>query len=267
MNKDRRINHLLFMDDLKLYAKNDKQLQELVGVVKAYSDDINMEFGLSKCAVLSVKGGKLKPSDGLVLPSGDLMKEVDEEGYKYLGVLQRDSLMCSEMKDKVRTEYFRRLVLLLKSELYAGNLITGINAWAIGIVRYTAGVLNWGVTELKKMDVKTRKTMTLHGAFHRNSDVDRLYMKRKDGGRGLISLVDCVRIEEENLLEYVTKSREWMLQKVVEHGIVPGTVTTVDSKKKKDQERKERFMAKPLHGRFLKAAKEDAEGNAIARPR
>ena len=267
VNEDRSINHLLFMDDLKLYARSDEQLQELVGVVKAYSDDIKMEFGLSKCAALSVVGGKVKPSDGLVLPSGEVMKEVDEDGYKYLGVLQRDSLMYTEMKEKVRTEYFRRLGRLLKSELYAGNLIAGINAWAIGIVRYTAGVLNWGATELKKLDVKTRKIMTLHGAFHRNSDVDRLYMKRKDGGRGLISLVDCVRIEEENLLEYVTKSSEWMLQKVVDHGIVPGTVTTVDYKKRKDQERKDRFMAKPLHGRFLKAAKEDAEGNAIAGPR
>ena len=79
-----------------------------------------------------------------------------------------------------------------------------INIW------YTAGVLDWGSTELKKMDVKTRKTMTMHGAFHRKSDVDRLYMKRKHGGRGLISVVDCVRIEEENLLEYTTKSNEWI---------------------------------------------------------
>ena len=165
-NTDRSINHLLFMDDLKLYASNDKQLETLVNMVKNYSDDIKMEFGMSKCAMLSVVKGKRKPGEGLELPSGDVMKDVDQDGYKYLGVLQKDSLMCSEMKKKVKTEYSRRLGCLLKSELYAGNLIAGINAWAIGVVRYTAGVLDWGVTELKKMDVKTRKTMTMHGAFH-----------------------------------------------------------------------------------------------------
>ena len=97
-------------------------------------------------------------------------------------------------------ERVRRLKCLLKPELYAGNLIAGINAWAIGIVRYTAGVLEWHKGELKKMDVQTRKTMTMHGAFHIKSDTDRLYLKRKDGGRGLISVTDCVRMEEENLI-------------------------------------------------------------------
>ena len=92
---------------------------------------------------------------GLELPNGDVMKDVDEEGYKYLGVLQDSSILSAEMKNKVKTEYFRRLVCLLKSQLYASNLIAGINAWAIGIVRYTAGVLDWGKGELKAMDVKT----------------------------------------------------------------------------------------------------------------
>ena len=60
-------------------------------------------------------------------------------------------------------------------------------------------------------DVKTRKTMTMHGAFQIKSSVDRLYLKRKDGGRGLISITDCVRMEEENLVRYVAASEEWML--------------------------------------------------------
>ena len=266
-HEERKINHLLFMDDLKLYAKNDEQLEELVGVVKSYSDDIQMEFGLSKCAVLSVVKGKRKPNDGLKLPSGEMMKDVDEDGYKYLGVLQKDSLLSAEMKEKVKKEYFRRLGLLLKSELYAGNTIAGINSWAIGIVRYTAGILDWGATDLKKMDCKTRKTMTMHGAFHRKSDVDRLYLKRKDGGRGLISVVDCVRMEEENLLKYTTESSEWMLQQVVQHRVVTGTVQAVEYKKRVERQRKERLMAKPLHGRFFRGTSEDENGEPIAGPR
>lgn len=268
-NTDRSISHLLFMDDLKLYAggRNAKsQLEELVSVVKGYSDDIRMEFGMSKCAVLSVERGKRVEEVGLELPSGEVMADVEEEGYKYLGVLQTDTFMSAEMKKKVKKEYFRRLKLLLKSQLYAGNLIAGINAWAIGIVRYTAGVLDWGKVELRKIDVQTRKMMTMHGAFHRNSNVDRLYLKRKDGGRGLISVLDCVRLEEENLLKYVTDSSEWMLQKVLEHGIVKGNAQA-DYKKAKEHERKESLLAKPLHGRFFRTTKEDEHGEVIAGPR
>ena len=143
---------------------------------------------------------------------------------------------------------------MLKSELYAGNLIAGINAWAIGIVRYTAGVLDWTKGELSKVDVQTRKMLTMHGAFHRKSNVDRLYLKRKDGGRGLISVYDCVKLEEENLLKYVTDSDEWMLQKVLEHGIVEGNAQA-DYKKATELKRKDSLLAKPLHGRFFRTTK------------
>ena len=46
------INHLLFMDDLKLYGRSEEDLDKLVEVVHVYSRDIGMEFGLDKCAVL-----------------------------------------------------------------------------------------------------------------------------------------------------------------------------------------------------------------------
>ena len=65
------------------------------------------------------------------------MKEIDENGYKYL---QSEKVMHREMKVKISKEYMRRVKLLAKSELYAGHLVKGINAWAIGVVRYSAGI-------------------------------------------------------------------------------------------------------------------------------
>ena len=95
---------MLFMDDLKLYGKNEKQVMELVRTVESFSKDIRMEFGMSKCAVLHVVKGKRHRVDGLELPSGEVMKDVDQEGYKYLGILQTDVMMTKEMKKKVRQE-------------------------------------------------------------------------------------------------------------------------------------------------------------------
>ena len=43
------INHLLFMDDLKLYETSKDQLDSLVQVVRIFSQDIKMSFGLDKC--------------------------------------------------------------------------------------------------------------------------------------------------------------------------------------------------------------------------
>ena len=53
------------------------------------------------------------------------------------------------------------------------------------------------------MDRMTRKVMTIHGALHPKSDVDRVYVSRCNGGRGLISVQMCARTEENNLARYV----------------------------------------------------------------
>ena len=49
--------------------------------------------------------------------------------------------------------------------------------------------------ELEEFDRKTRKPMTMHGAQHPKADVDRLYLLKCEGGRGLIGLEDCVQVE------------------------------------------------------------------------
>ena len=47
-----KINHLLFIDDLKLFDKTEGQLETLINSVRVFSSDINMEFGIEKCGIL-----------------------------------------------------------------------------------------------------------------------------------------------------------------------------------------------------------------------
>jgi hypothetical protein len=237
------------MDDLKLYARDKDDLDQLLNVVNVFSQDIGMEFGLDKCAMLVMEAGKRVACEGIALPDGHRIKEVDENGYKYLGVLQGASIKTKEMKELVRKEYLRRVRRVARSRLYAGNLITAVNVWAVSVVRYTAGVLKWSARELKDMDIKTRKLLTVNGAFHRLSNKDRLYMKRKVGGRGLISVEDCVRVEEAGLREYVMGSDEWML-KVVANGMVPGELKE-DYQQRLAKERADATRAKTIHGKFF----------------
>ena len=92
------------------------------------------------------------------------------------------------MKYKIRKEYLRRTRKLLETKLSSRNIIKGINTWAVPLIRYSGPFLKWTRDELKQMDQRTRKLMTMHKALHPRDDVDRLYVPRKDGGRGLASI-------------------------------------------------------------------------------
>ena len=90
------------MEDLKLYAKSETELDSLIQAMIIFCDDVDMVFGLGRCAVLVLKGGKMFRTERIVLPDGKRIREVNLDGYKYLGVLQLDSIMNREMKKKSR---------------------------------------------------------------------------------------------------------------------------------------------------------------------
>ena len=93
------INHLFFMDGLKVYGKDKAEIESLVSTVQLISQDIGMEFWLKKW------GGELCRSEGIKLINGQTINEVDDEGYKYLGILELNKFKEREMKDIFRTEY------------------------------------------------------------------------------------------------------------------------------------------------------------------
>ena len=107
------------------------------------------------------------------------------------------------MKLNVLKEYIRRLRKVLKSKLNGANLVQGVNTWAVSLLRYSAAFVSWRKSELQAIDRKTRKLFTIYGALHPKSDVDRLYIPRKKGGRGLISIEDCVELVVTGLEVYV----------------------------------------------------------------
>ena len=62
-----QINHLMFMDDIRMHAKNESGLEPLVQSVRDVSNDIDMEFVVEKCAVLVLKRRKVVESNGIDL--------------------------------------------------------------------------------------------------------------------------------------------------------------------------------------------------------
>ena len=87
LDEQTKINHLFYVDDLKLYGTSDKQLTGLINTMKNVSDDIKMEFGLDKCAKASFKRGKNVSAEGIPLNDNQVIQDLDQaETYKYLGM-------------------------------------------------------------------------------------------------------------------------------------------------------------------------------------
>ena len=104
----------------------------------------------------------------------------------------------------ISKEYIRRL--------NGGNLVRGVNTWTVSLIRYLAAFVSWRKNELEAIDRKTRKFFTMYGALHPKSDVDRLYIPRKERGRGLIFIEDCAELAIRGLKEYVHGSKEILIQ-------------------------------------------------------
>ena len=119
--------------------------------------------------------------------------------------MEADTIKQVEMKDKIENEYLRRTRKLLETKLSCLNLIKGINTWAVVFVRYSRPFLKGTRDELKQMDQRTRKLMTMHKALHRRDDVDGLYVSRKNRGRGLASSKDSVVASIQRLEDCIEK--------------------------------------------------------------
>lgn len=248
-----KVNHLFFMDDLKLYARRDKEVESLLHTVRVCSADFGMEFGVAKCAQVIVKRGKVVLSDGIELPDGQVIRGLDAgDSYRYLGFAECFGICQAEAKNAVLKEYKYRVRRVLKSSLNGRNCIQAINTWAVSLFRYSGGIVKWGINELKSVDVQTRKLLCMHGALHPRADVDRLYVPRRMGGRGLMSIADVVSCEVSSLCRYVESSSEPLL--LAAAGVLWSGDNTPPEVKLEDMQRKryEGWSNKCMHGQYLK---------------
>jgi len=255
VDKDRLVlNHLLYLDDLKLFARSRSELESLVKTVKLFSDAIHMRFGIEKCATASISRGKLVVSDDLAVTEDTVIPAMNApDSYKYLGVFELDQLKERLMKDIIIAKYRRRVRKLLKSALNGQNIIAAINMWAMPLMRYSGGVVKWSQVELKQLDISTRKLLALHKCFNFNDDIDRLYVPRFKGGRGLLSVEDTVQHEQLSMQKYLACSTEPLLQLVYQCSQSPAPLESPSKfKTRRKQEHFEAWKAKPLHGQFVR---------------
>jgi len=96
-----------------------------------------------------------------------------------------------------------------------------------------------------------QEALSLYRAFNINSDVDRLYVQRSLGSRGLLSIVDTVQTERNSLGYYLTQSSEPILHLISEHGWFSSEEPKV-CKSLIQNGHMSSWMGKALHGHFFR---------------
>ena len=151
-----KVNHLLYLDDIKLYGKSRSELHSLISTVSVFSGDICMSFGIDKCFVASLYRGQLVESPNAMLPSGDTICSLkNEESYRYLGILESGSIQHQTMKQHLTKEYIRRVRKILSTQLYGNHTVQAVNSFTVPLLRYSAGLIHWTKEELYQLDVGT----------------------------------------------------------------------------------------------------------------
>ena len=75
-------------------------MDKLARTVHFFSTDIGMAFGIA-----TMKRGKVVRFEGIKPPNCEVMKEVEKEGYTYLGLDELDRIKENEMKEITIKEY------------------------------------------------------------------------------------------------------------------------------------------------------------------
>ena len=170
-------------------------IRDSLEVVREYSEDVRMGFGLDKCNKLTIKNGKTVPSDDIILTNNESIKALDNtEVVEYLGMVENNNIKTTEMKQTLRDEYFTRLKKIMKTILNSKNSIDAINTFATSAITYGFAVLDWSITDLESIDRETRNILKKYHLLNNNSNVTRLYLPRRDGEEVLSTLQTSIKI-------------------------------------------------------------------------
>ena len=152
--------------------------------------------------------------------NGVNIKELEEgESYRYLGVDENIEYNGTIKKERILKECYRRVKVIWGSEHNSRNKVNSHNSFAVLILIPTIGILEWNIKEMEDIDKQTRKILCMTGNFHRNSDADRLYVKRSDGGRGIKSFGSSFKMRTVGIRRHLIRDhpRNHLLENVLHH--------------------------------------------------
>mgnify|MGYP000904802047 CR=1 FL=1 len=183
------VPHLLYMDDIKLYAPNKGKLLQLIQIVRDFLDDIRMKFGLDKCRKLEMdnKSPRRIEAQQADEEEGKIEDMEPNEMFRYLGIQQNKRIEHKIMKE-LREKFVSHVKQILKTGLNSKNITKAINTSAVPVLTYSYGIIDWNDIELQDVERKVRVLMENNSMLHPRSAIERLTLPRSRGGRGVQNL-------------------------------------------------------------------------------
>ena len=183
--RDVKNTHSLFVDDLKVYQESHKTLKDINEMIVQASNDAGECYGVAKCAEVVFKRRKMVKGEGLqVLNKRVKTIDPDEnEIYKFLGIEQADGIKKKQVHNRVKEEISRKMNTITRTELNDRNLVKAINTKVIPVAAYPMNVCKFAQSELTELDQVIKRELRKNNMLGRQASDERLYMKRKDGGR------------------------------------------------------------------------------------
>ena len=251
-----KLSHLMYVDDIKLYAATQEELQKLLTLVYTFSQNIRMEFGLEKCKTQTIIKGSSSALD--INLEHDVKIEALQEGetYKYLGYEQSRCIHHRETKESITKAFTSRLNVITKTKLNGKNIIKAINTYAIPILTYSFGIVDWSQTDLKNLQTKINTILTRNRQQHPKSAIERAILPRREGGKGLIDINAQHNLQINKMRTYFTnKANTSRLHSAIVHAdnkYTPLNLQTQDYQltARTVEDLIQTWKQKALHGRY-----------------
>ena len=137
----------------KSYRKNS--------IVTSLSQHVGMTFGITKCAEVVYKRGKMTKGEGLLIDNSkaECLDPETAEYYKFLGIEEGDGQLDDKAKERVIEECFHRVESSRNRELYERNIIRALNIMYMSAVTYVMNIVHFSRPELEHLDIRIRKTL------------------------------------------------------------------------------------------------------------
>jgi hypothetical protein len=195
-------NHLLFIDDLKLYSEKEEILMKMCEETEKFFNVVGLERNRSKSAT------NCESCKDTAVPLSV------NEGYKYLGITEnRKSEVSRETYERIRTEILKRVESICKTRLNGKNTITAINEYALSVINYYIGAIPMEHADYLRIDDEVRKMLVKHKVHLQPSNTERLYLPRKEMGRGLGNIVNKSERMELQLFNTLNESKSTSLRR------------------------------------------------------
>ena len=137
---DRKITHVLFVDDLKTHHRSEQKAATVASKLKKMFSDIGLEWGINKCAAIHMKRGKLVTNDNNTeMPvSKDCSIPVigNEDHYKFQGKYQNTRHLEDKVIEEASKEYENRLWAVWTSPLSIPRKVPATNVYAVPVSQY-----------------------------------------------------------------------------------------------------------------------------------